>query len=215
MLLNWLHRSIRFLLLSLVRLFYPQIELHRRKNIPTDEPVVFVLNHPNGLLDPLILMAALNRPLAFLAKSTLFGNPVGKTFMEAFGALPVYRQVDDGKWGGPRGDMVKRNEQSFARCRALLRQHRPLALFPEGTTHSHPKLLRLRSGAARIALGAADEFNWQPDVKIVPVGLWYRRKTDFRTAVLLTVGQPVVAFAFPCPIPGQTAANHPSPYPPY
>lgn len=183
-------RFARFLVFNLVRLFYPRIEIRGRENLPAQGPVMFVLNHPNGLLDALLLMAGLEWPVAFWAKSTLFGNPVGKFFCEAFGALPIYRQQDEGLPGGPRGDANERNEITFARSRQMLQQGGALALFPEGVTHSGSQLLELRTGAARLALSSEAETGWPANLQIVPVGLWYENKTLFRTAVLLVVGEP-------------------------
>jgi glycerol-3-phosphate O-acyltransferase/dihydroxyacetone phosphate acyltransferase len=185
-----LARLIRFIILRLVHLFYPHIELRGHERIPAGRPLLFVSNHPNGLLDALVLMLGLRRHVWFLAKSTFFANPFGKLAMGAFGALPVYRQRDEGLEGGARGDRADRNEGTFARCRALLRAGQPLALFPEGTTHSNPTMLPLRSGAARIALSAEAESGWRMDLQVVPVGLWYEDKARFRSAALLIIGEP-------------------------
>jgi glycerol-3-phosphate O-acyltransferase/dihydroxyacetone phosphate acyltransferase len=185
-----LARLVRFGILGLVRLFYPRIELRGRQHLADQRPTIFVANHPNGLLDPLVIMIGVGRHAAFLAQSTFFANPIGRLLMHAFGALPVYRQRDEGLEGGPQGDRANRNEATFARCRALLRGRQPLALFPEGTTHSKTMMLPLRTGAARIALSAAAETGWQLDLQIVPVGLWYQNKSLFRSAVLVVIGQP-------------------------
>lgn len=184
------HRLVRALILALVRLFYPRIEVTGRERLPQSGPVMFVLNHPNGLIDPLIVTIGLRRRASFLAKSTFFANPAGKFLMDAFAALPVYRQRDAGQAGGPQGDGATRNEQTFARCRVLLRRGGAMALCPEGTTHSAPMLLPLRTGAARIALSAEAENGWALGVQVVPLGLWYGAKTQFRSSVLLAVGQP-------------------------
>jgi glycerol-3-phosphate O-acyltransferase / dihydroxyacetone phosphate acyltransferase len=185
-----LARGLRFILLRLVQLFYPHIEVRGRAQLPTRGAIVFVSNHPNGLLDALVLMLGLKRHVWFLAKSTFFANPFGQVAMAAFGALPVFRQRDEGQEGGARGDRADRNEATFARCRALLRSGRPLALFPEGTTHSNPTMLPLRTGAARIALSAEAEESWRSDLQIVPIGLWYEDKARFRSSALLAVGEP-------------------------
>src|SRR5256885_4599558 len=108
-----LSRIVRFVILHLVELFYPRIEVRGRANLPPG-PIVFVLNHPNGLLDPLVLMSGLDRHMSFLSKSTFFANPIGRLLMRAFDALPVYRQRDEGRAGGPQGDSVDRNEMTFA-----------------------------------------------------------------------------------------------------
>lgn len=183
-----LHGVVRFVILRLLRLFYPRVEVQCRELLPRSGPILFVLNHPNGLLDPLLLMATLDRRVAFLAKSTFFRNPLGRLCMDAFGALPVYRQQDQAS--DQLAGLRERNEPTFARCRALLREHLALALFPEGTTHSGTELLPLKTGAARIALSAEAEADWQLGLQIVPVGLWYQNKTLFRSAALLVVGQP-------------------------
>lgn len=185
-----LARIARWIMLGLVQLFYPRIEAHGRERAPDGVPIIFVANHPNGLLDALVMMLGMRRHMSFLAKSTFFANPVGRLAMASFEALPVYRQKDEGREGGPRGDRADRNERTFARCRELLGRGRPLALFPEGTTHSNPTMLPLRTGAARIALSGEAASGWRMGLQVVPIGLWYENKAKFRSAALLEVGEP-------------------------
>jgi len=146
-----------------------------------------VANHPNGLLDPLLLRVATGRPVRFLAKSTLFGNPIARLAMTAFGSIPVYRAHES----GGRAQDASRNEESFARCRTALAHNEALALFPEGVSHSDPQLRPLKTGAARIALSAEAEQDGRLDLTVVPIGLYYERKVLFRSRVLLVVGEPL------------------------
>jgi glycerol-3-phosphate O-acyltransferase / dihydroxyacetone phosphate acyltransferase len=186
-----LETLVRWLAEALVRLYYPVRFVEGGERIPADRPVVFVLNHPNGLLDPLVLRVATGRMARFLAKSTLLSNPVGRLAMDAFGSIPVYRA----KEAGARAGDVSRNEESFARCRAALARGEALALFPEGVSHSDPQLRPLKTGAARIALSAEQEVadgGGALGVTIVPVGLFYERKARFRSRVLLVVGEPLL-----------------------
>jgi 1-acyl-sn-glycerol-3-phosphate acyltransferase len=185
-----LARLVRFGILSLVQLFYPRIEVNGRHLLPVGISMLFVANHPNSLLDPLIIMIGIGRHVSFLAKSSFFANPVGRLLMNAFGALPVYRHSDERLEEGPHTDRANRNEATFARCRALLRSAQPIALFPEGTTHSNAMMLPLRTGAARIALSAVAESGGGLDLQIVPLGLWYQNKSRFRSSVLVVVGRP-------------------------
>jgi 1-acyl-sn-glycerol-3-phosphate acyltransferase len=181
---------VRFLALALVRLYYPVRLVEGGERIPRDRPVVFVLNHPNGLLDPMVLRVATGRATRFLAKSTLFGNPFGRLAMSAFGSIPVYRTQDAGQQAGD----VSRNDASFAECRASLARQEALALFPEGASHSDPQLRPLKTGAARIALSAereAADAGGRLGAVIVPVGLFYEHKAAFRSRVLLDVGEPI------------------------
>jgi glycerol-3-phosphate O-acyltransferase/dihydroxyacetone phosphate acyltransferase len=170
---------------ALVRLYYPTRVLDGADRIPTGKPIIFVVNHPNGLLDPLVLRIATGRPSRFLAKSSLFSNPLGRLAMGAFDSLPVYRPHESS------AKDVARNEETFARCRRELARGGALALFPEGTSHSDPQLRPLKTGAARIALSAEAEHDGALGVTIVPVGLAYDRKTTFRSSVLLVVGEPI------------------------
>jgi len=91
----------------------------------------------------------------------------------------------------------------------LLRRGRCVALFPEGVSHNAPGLLPVKTGAARIALGAISvggsvggavgnpierggetvETRQLLELKIVPVGLYYTSKTSFRSEALLRFGE--------------------------
>jgi 1-acyl-sn-glycerol-3-phosphate acyltransferase len=178
---------IRGLVKALVRLYYPERAVEGMARIPAGRPLVFVLNHPNGLLDPMVLRVVLDRPARFLAKATLFQNPLGRLAMDAFGSVPIHRA----KESGARAGDASRNDESFARCRAELAAGGALALFPEGVSHSDSQLRPLKTGAARIALSAEAEHDGKLDVAIVPVGLYYGRKSRFRSSVLLAVGEPI------------------------
>jgi 1-acyl-sn-glycerol-3-phosphate acyltransferase len=172
---------------ALVRLYYPARAVEGGERIPAGKPLVFVLNHPNGLLDPMLLRVAIGRPARFLAKSTLYSNPFSRLAMDAFDCIPIYRAYESGARAGD----VSRNDASFARCRAELAAGGALALFPEGVSHSDPQLRPLKTGAARIALSAEAENDGQLGVTVVPVGLYYERKARFRSSVLLVVGEPL------------------------
>ncbi|HEY7374506.1 MAG TPA: lysophospholipid acyltransferase family protein [Polyangia bacterium] len=186
---RWIASLIRRLAEALVRLYYPARAVEGRERIPSGKPLVFVLNHPNGLLDPLVLRVATGRAARFLAKGTLFRNPAGRLAMDAFGSIPIHRAHES----GGRGADASRNDASFALCRAELAAGGALALFPEGVSHSDPQLRPLKTGAARIALSAEAEHDGQLGVTLVPVGLYYEGKALFRSSVLLVVGEPIAA----------------------
>src|SRR5438105_2306289 len=112
-------RLLRWLAEVAVRFYYPRRTVEGLGNVPADGGAVYVANHPNGLLDPLVLRVAIGRRARFLAKSTLWGNPFGRLAMDAFECLPVYRQADVGT-GEQRSETVSRNEETFARCRGEL-----------------------------------------------------------------------------------------------
>jgi glycerol-3-phosphate O-acyltransferase / dihydroxyacetone phosphate acyltransferase len=183
-----------------LRLFFRRIEVDGVEKVPHDEPLIFVLNHPNGLIDPALVFVALPRRVSFLAKSTLFGLPILGFMLRSLETLPLYRQVDS----EDKGDKVALNQRTFAACFELLRQNRCIALFPEGVSHNETKLLPIKTGAARIALGALSVNQSElKSLKIFLVGLYYTSKTRFRSEALLHFGEPFEVFPVALDAEGQ------------
>ncbi len=164
-------------LCALLRIFFRRVQVTGQDHVPAG-PVIFILNHPNALIDPLILLCHTRRPVSFLAKEPLFRMPFIGRIVRAMDSIPVYRRMDQAD--------TARNAATFAAARELLSRGGSLALFPEGTSHSDPRLKPFRTGAARIALGAR-----VPGLVIVPAGLFYTAKSRFRSQVLLCFGPPV------------------------
>jgi 1-acyl-sn-glycerol-3-phosphate acyltransferase len=165
-------------LCALLRLFFRRIDVEGREQVPQVGPVIFILNHPNALIDPLILLCRAGRPVSFLAKEPLFRMPFIGSIVRAMDSIPVYRRMDQAD--------TSQNAATFVAARQLLSRGGSLALFPEGTSHSDPRLKPFRTGAARIALGAQ-----VPGLQVVPAGLFYTEKSRFRSQVLLCFGPPV------------------------
>jgi 1-acyl-sn-glycerol-3-phosphate acyltransferase len=159
-----------------VRIFFRRIELLGFERVPAG-PVIFAVNHPNGLVDPLFLLCFAPAPVSFLAKAPLFRYPVIGWFVRAFDTIPVYRKQDN---------TTGSNEETFARAREVLGRGGSIAIFPEGTTHDDPRLRELKTGAARIALGAHAQ-----ELSVVPTGIYYTEKQVFRSSALVLFGEPI------------------------
>jgi 1-acyl-sn-glycerol-3-phosphate acyltransferase len=179
-----LHRVIRAVLRIILRVFFPRIEMAGMERIPRDGPVILAVNHPNGLIDPLFLLCLSPRPVSFLAKAPLFEMPVIGWFVKAMGSIPVYRRQDG-------GFDASKNRTTFERARAILSGGGVIAIFPEGASHGDPKLRPLKTGAARIALGAASMTGNENLLRIAPVGIYYTAKGIFRSSALLYFGEPI------------------------
>ena len=164
-----------------LRLFFRRIEVVNVERVPRDGALLFVLNHPNGLVDPALVFVSLPRRVSFLAKSTLFDNPIGAFVLRTFEILPVYRRID-------AGAKTESNAVTFDNCFELLRRGRCIAIFPEGISHDELQLQKMKTGAARIALGAVSGQSAPAGLKIVPVGLYYTSKTSFRSEALIRYG---------------------------
>jgi glycerol-3-phosphate O-acyltransferase / dihydroxyacetone phosphate acyltransferase len=152
------------------------------ERVPPGGPVLLVANHPNSLFDPALVAAAARRPVRFLAKEPLLRDPAVGWLVRGAGAIPVYRAQDDPSAMG-------RNEEAFRAAHEALRQGAAIGIFPEGISHDLPNMAPLKTGAARIALGAAGLLGGA--FPIMPVGLTFRGKEQFRSECLVLVGSPL------------------------
>jgi 1-acyl-sn-glycerol-3-phosphate acyltransferase len=199
-----LFRRVLHAIISIaLRLFFRRIEATGIEKVPRSGAVIFVLNHPNGLIDPALVFVSLARRISFLAKSTIFSMKFAAFLMRALEVLPVYRQIDANL-------EMRKNFGIFEICRALLARNRCIAIFPEGISHDETELQPLKSGAARIALGALGAGQRMKDegegmkeenpsdsslilnplsLKIMAVGLYYTSKTAFRSEALIRYGE--------------------------
>ena len=148
-----------------------------------DGPVLVTANHQNALLDPLLVFRTVGRPARPLAKAPLFNQLFVGTMLRALGGLPVYRKQDD-------PSQMHRNDETFRRAIDALKAGDAVQIYPEGRSHSEPHLVELKTGAARIALGAEAESDWQLGLQISPVGITYRRKPFFRGDALVVIDEP-------------------------
>jgi glycerol-3-phosphate O-acyltransferase / dihydroxyacetone phosphate acyltransferase len=147
-----------------------------------DGPVLVIANHPNALLDPLVIFRVAGRPTRPLAKAPLFEQKFVGTLLRALGGLPVYRAADD-------ATQMHHNEDTFRGAIAALQAGDAVQIYPEGKSHSEPGLAALRTGAARIVFGAEAGAGWQLGLRIVPIGLTFYHKALFRGRVLALIGE--------------------------
>ena len=176
----WLAPAFSLIANAAARVYYRLTIAGERA--PARGPVLFVANHPNSLIDPLLVCAAARRPVRFLAKAPLFGDAKTGWMVRAVGAIPVYRRQDDPA-------LMDRNADMFRAAHDALGRGAAVGIFPEGQSHSEPSMVQLRTGAARILLGTLAAHGVR--VPIVPVGLVFHDKAIFRSPALVVVGEPV------------------------
>lgn len=147
-------------------------------------PVLVVANHPNALVDPLVIFHTGGRKVRPLAKAPLFGHVIVGPALKALGGLPVYRKED-------YPDQMHMNARTFDAVIDALRSGEAVQIYPEGKSHSEPSMAPLRTGAARIALLAEDRADWSLGLRVQPVGLTYERKPFFRSRAVAAYGEPI------------------------
>ncbi len=144
------HCGIRFRVFQYaVRAFlFPLFRYRRRgwRRIPDGGPVLLVSNHASHL-DPVMVGAATERRLFYLARSTLFRPRLFAWFIRSFGAVPIEREGHG--LGGVKTTL------------ALLREGCAVVVFPEGTRTRDGSIGPLRGGFVNVAKRTA--------VSVVPV----------------------------------------------
>ena len=149
-----------------------------------DGSVLVTANHPNALVDPLVIFRTGGRPTRPLAKAPLFEQALVGTILRGLGGLPVYRRQDN-------PEKMHLNERTFDAAIESLQRKEAVQIFPEGQSHSEPSLAPLRTGAARIAFMAEEGADWSLGLQVQPVGLTYTRKHLFRGRVVAAFGEPI------------------------
>ncbi|MEK6613115.1 MAG: lysophospholipid acyltransferase family protein [Gemmatimonadota bacterium] len=147
--------------------------------VPAEGPVLLVANHNNSLMDPAFVVVAARREVRFLAKAPLLRHPQIGWLVRAVGSIPVYRVQDD-------PTLVGQNRDVFEAVHTALAEGAAVGIFPEGTSHSGSRMVRLKTGAARIALGASRRMGHS--FPIVPVGLVFRDRNRLRSEARVVVG---------------------------
>lgn len=168
------------------RQFFRRIQISGAE-IELKRPVIFAANHHNQAVDSFVMGAVVDRELYFIAKSTLFGNPLVALFLKSMHMLPIYRKSDN-------ADMSK-NHDTFAAVCERLHAGKAILIFPEGTSTERRVLLPLKTGAARIALQAYRE-QPQADICIQPVSITYENIYEFQSSVTITFAEPITVQTF-------------------
>jgi glycerol-3-phosphate O-acyltransferase / dihydroxyacetone phosphate acyltransferase len=161
---------------------FTPVAIRHPEHVPADGAVLLCINHPNNLIDSLVVAAALRRKIHFLAAAAMFRPWLAARFLRACGAIPVCRKEDD-------LDKMDPNAKAFAACFETLDRGGLIAIYPEGSTHAEACVRRIKSGAARIALG--HEAARPGELSLVPVGLTFEARKSFLGRVLVSFGAPI------------------------
>ena len=137
------------------------------ENIPAHGKIILCANHLSNW-DPVLLLLAQPRRIAFMAKAELFRfKPLGALLYHVFGAFPVERG---------KGDTNALDEAA-----KVVESGDIMGIFPEGTRSRDGRLMRFKSGAALIAA--------RTGAVVVPCGFDRRSRAFHR--VTITFGQPL------------------------
>lgn len=165
--------------------YYNQIRVVGREHIPDKGAVLFVCNHQNALIDPLLLATHTKRSVHFLTRAGVFANSFLNKLFASLQMLPIYR-VRDG-W-----QTLAKNQAIFDKCHNILAEEKSLLIFPEGSHNIIRRVRPLSKGFTRIVFGTLEK---HPDLllQIVPVGMNFSSVSEHPSKVGIYFGKSILA----------------------
>ncbi|CCA73592.1 related to glycerol-3-phosphate-acyltransferase-Laccaria bicolor [Serendipita indica DSM 11827] len=184
---GFLHAAIRKVASTALAGFFREVHVIGEENVPRDGPLIVVCTHHNMMIDPTILSSTMPdlRPLHYWAKASLFKHPIARKILLASGVIPVDRGSKD-------------NRKLFAGTFDALSQDDAVALFPEGTSYTLPRIVQVKDGASWSALeymkwvaeGGKNTNNGK-ELVIIPAGITYTDKSKYRSSAVIEYGPPI------------------------
>jgi 1-acyl-sn-glycerol-3-phosphate acyltransferase len=116
---------------------YGRLRVEGAENLPPEGPVIIAADH-RSMFDIPVMVVASPRPVYFMAKRELYGDPARAWLWHHLGGFPVRRQATD--------------LRAIDTAMALLERGDAVALYPEGTRSRSGEMLPFLLGAAWLGL---------------------------------------------------------------
>ncbi len=119
------------------------VEVTGRENIPKDGLLTIYANH-KSYADPFIIFEAMNRPITFTPKMSVYKIPVLTHWLRYLGAFPIDRSSD------------RNTAKAMVEAIKVVRSGMAMMIFPEGgiKDRDEEKMVAMRAGAYRLATKA-------------------------------------------------------------
>jgi 1-acyl-sn-glycerol-3-phosphate acyltransferase len=163
-----MYESLVAIVRFIVVLFWG-LDIEGTEHIPEKSGAIVAGNH-SSWSDPLVLAAAIRRPLHFMAKAELFKKPALAWLFSSINAFPVHREQAD--------------RQAIRTSQDKVSAGHLLGMFPEGTRNkTEGDLLPLKGGVALIAIKSG--------VPVIPVMVSQGKRRGLRRPFRVTIGAPI------------------------
>lgn len=134
------YRAARAIFGPLFRLIF-RVRINGLEKVPAEGGILIASNHIS-MLDPILLGAAIGRPIRFMAKSSLFRIPLLHGLLKLLGAFPINRGSAD--------------PASLRTAINSIKEGDAVGIYPQGTRYKKkdPRETQTRSGAGLIVYRA-------------------------------------------------------------
>ena len=179
------HFLIRnFWFLFWFKVWYKRVTIVGKKNLDRKTPTILAINHQNTAMDPLALCGTIFRDITWLARADLYKKKALLPIFHTLKILPIFRQRDGLK-------SLEDNNLVFEKVVEVLTAKRLVGLFPEGTHWGFRRLRQTRKAIPRIIHLAEEKNNFDLDMNVNPVGIYYDDYVEVRTNLFVKIGEPI------------------------
>jgi len=186
--LSSLQFFIYFLLRSLaqfvVYVYFRKIYINNKENFELKGPTIIVSNHPNTLIDPVLIASYVKKPIFFLANAGLFKNPIAAKLLRYLYCIEVKRFEDT-------GNKSLDNTAAFDQSSQHLAANGNIYIAIEGTSYMERVLRPLKTGFARIGFQAITSHAKGQEIFILPIGLNYEKHDKSGFDLEINVGESI------------------------
>jgi len=177
------YESVKLFLKISLEFYAKKIKVIGKENIPKKGAVLFAINHPNALMDPLFVTSNSSRENHFLVRADVFSKPLVKKALASLNLMPIYR-IRDGR------QQLSNNEEIFEKCFNILKNEETLMIFPQGGHCRDRTIQPLSKGFTRIVFGAL-ESNPSLQITVIPVGITYQNSSQYPSKVCVNFGKAI------------------------
>lgn len=171
-------RIIKRLVGWMVAGLYHRVEVRQPYDLTAAGPQLANASHFGGFVDPVLLIYSMDRVPRFIARDVIWKFAPARWVMNWVGAIPVHKPEDKGARTS--------NDQMFASTYTALHDGQLVCIFPEGITVDDPQIAAIKTGSARIALGA--RANGVEGIRLLSAGIHYENKAALRSDVFVNIG---------------------------
>ncbi|MBK5279507.1 MAG: 1-acyl-sn-glycerol-3-phosphate acyltransferase [Bacteroidia bacterium] len=180
-----LYIVVKWIIRLTLNSYFRKIAITGHRYIPAKGPVIFVANHPSAFMDPMVVATCIGRSIHFLSAAEFFGTGIKSWFYQKYlNMIPVYRR-------SILPNETHNNEAIFSKCFELLHQGGAILVFPEGNSVTEKRIRKLKTGVARMAIGAREYSPSKVEVDIIPIGLNYGNPHRFQSELFINIGKPL------------------------
>ena len=165
-------------------IFYKKQTRTGEQHFETPAPCIIIGNHPNTLIDVLIIAKEKKAYVYFLANAGLFSTKISNWILSQLYAIKIERPKD------VKGRRID-NADSFKRSSDFLTRYGTLFIAAEGSSKLERRLRKIKTGAARIALDTMQRNDWTLPLTILTCGITYEKPKLAGHDMVYNYGEPI------------------------